>query len=74
MQFENGGLVLQVWAALLDNMPMTAMIRNLGKMSAIDLLKPLSSHSALVCSCLQDSIQLSKVLVSIIPSFVYISV
>jgi 60 kDa SS-A/Ro ribonucleoprotein len=28
-----------VWAALLDNMPMTAMIRNLGKMSAVGLLQ-----------------------------------
>ena len=51
----------QVWEALLENMPMTAMIRNLGKMSAIDLLKPLSSHSALVCSRLRDSTLLSKV-------------
>lgn len=42
-------------------MPMTAMIRNLGKMSAIDLLKPLSSHAALVCSRLRDSTLLSKV-------------
>lgn len=49
-----------VWEALLENMPMTAMIRNLGKMSAIDLLKPLSSHSALVCSRLRDSTLLSK--------------
>ena len=65
MKFENESVVLQVWAALLDQMPMTAMIRNLGKMSAIDLLKPLSSHSALVCSRLRDSTQLSKV------SFIY---
>ena len=39
---------------------MTAMIRNLGKMSAIDLLKPLSSHSSLVCSRLQNMDMLSK--------------
>ena len=47
-------LTVQVWAALLEKMPMTAMIRNLGKMSAIGLLKPLSSHAALVCQKLGD--------------------
>ena len=51
---------LQVWAALLENMPMTAMIRNLGKMSAISLLKPLSSHAALVCKRLKDEALLKK--------------
>eukprot|EP00731_Ephydatia_muelleri_P023785 Em0016g56a len=44
-----------VWAALLENMPMTAMIRNLGKMSSIGLLKPLSSHSEVVCQRLIDT-------------------
>ena len=53
-------LSLQVWAALLENMPMTAMIRNLGKMSAIDLLKPLSSHASLVCQRLKDEALLKK--------------
>ena len=33
---------VEVWRALLQNMPMTAMIRNLGKMTAIELLAPLS--------------------------------
>ena len=33
---------------------MTAMIRNLGKMSAIGVLKPLSSHAVTVCSRLRD--------------------
>ena len=36
-------------------MPMTAMIRNLGKMSSIGLLKPLSSHSEVVCQRLRDT-------------------
>ena len=49
-----------MWAALLENMPMTAMIRNLGKMSAINLLKPLSSHAALVCKRLKDEVLLKK--------------
>jgi 60 kDa SS-A/Ro ribonucleoprotein len=31
-----------VWAALLEKMPLTAMIRNLAKMTAVGLLKPLS--------------------------------
>jgi 60 kDa SS-A/Ro ribonucleoprotein len=31
-----------VWEALLEKMPMTAMIRNLGNMSKVGLLKPLS--------------------------------
>lgn len=39
---------------------MTAMIRNLGKMSAIGLLKPLSSHAALVCQRLHDESMLKK--------------
>jgi 60 kDa SS-A/Ro ribonucleoprotein len=32
-----------VWAALLEKMPPTAMIRNLGKMTEVGLLKPLST-------------------------------
>lgn len=38
-QFLNSAAV---WEALLEKMPMTAMVRNLGKMSAIGLLSPLS--------------------------------
>lgn len=37
-----------IWAALLPHMPLTAMIRNLGRMTAIDLLRPLSLASAMV--------------------------
>ena len=33
---------VEVWRALLQTMPMTAMIRNLGKMTAIELLAPLT--------------------------------
>lgn len=33
---------VDVWEALFVDMPMTAMIRNLGKMSSVGLLKPLS--------------------------------
>src|SRR5690606_32048157 len=36
---------VDVWEALLENMPMTAMVRNLGNMSKVGLLKPLSKAS-----------------------------
>jgi len=41
-------------------MPMTAMIRNLGKMSALGLLKPLSSHAQHVCNQLRNEDLLRK--------------
>ena len=31
---------LEVWDALLHDMPLTALVRNLGKMSAVGLVKP----------------------------------
>ena len=43
-----------IWAALLPSMGMTALIRNLGKMTSIGLLKPLSEATAAVCSKLAD--------------------
>ena len=46
---------LSVWEALLEDMPMTAMIRNLGKMSQIGLLKPLSSAAKLVTEKLSNA-------------------
>jgi len=45
----------EVWDALLKEMPLTAMIRNLGKMSAIGLVKPMSAASVLVCKMLRDT-------------------
>jgi 60 kDa SS-A/Ro ribonucleoprotein len=50
----------KVWEALLQNMPMTAMIRNLGKMSAVGLVKGMSEASKLVCKKLDDKEQLRK--------------
>lgn len=38
----------KVWDALLQNMPMTAMIRNLGKMGNLGLLDPMSDGARLV--------------------------
>ena len=53
---------IKVWDALLDKMPMTAMIRNLGKMSSIGLLKPLAkgNRAAEVCDRITDSEALRK--------------
>ena len=46
---------VKVWDTLLNmGMPMTAMIRNLGKMSAIGLLAPLSAATKKVCDMLQN--------------------
>jgi 60 kDa SS-A/Ro ribonucleoprotein len=46
---------VEVWEALLQEMPMTAMIRNLGTMSKIGLLKPLSDAERLVFQRLTDA-------------------
>ena len=50
----------QIWAALLEKMPMTAMIRNLSKMSKVGLLEPHSTHTDTICSRLQDQSLLRK--------------
>lgn len=49
-----------VWDALLQKMPMTAMIRNLGKMTSIGLLKPMASATRLVRERLGDAAYLRK--------------
>jgi 60 kDa SS-A/Ro ribonucleoprotein len=49
---------VEVWEALLREMPMTAMIRNLGTMSKVGLLKPLSEAEKLVASRLTDAARL----------------
>lgn len=43
-----------IWEALLPNMPMTAMIRNLGRMTALGLIAPLSDASKQVIAKLGD--------------------
>ena len=50
----------EVWEALLDKMPLTAMVRNLGVMSKVGLLKPLSEASKLVVSRLADQEYIRK--------------
>ena len=49
-----------VWEALLEKMPMTAMIRNLGNMSKVGLLKPLSDASKKVVAELGNEERLRK--------------
>ena len=51
-----------IWEALLENMPMIAMVRNLGKMSSVGLLKPLGDHTQIVLNKLsEDHILKSKI-------------
>jgi 60 kDa SS-A/Ro ribonucleoprotein len=50
----------EVWDALLVAMPMTAMVRNLGKMSAVGLVAPGSAAARYVAERLTDSEQLRR--------------
>jgi len=49
-----------VWEALLERMPMTAMIRNLGKMTSLKLLAPFSNAKRLIIRKLQDETALKR--------------
>jgi 60 kDa SS-A/Ro ribonucleoprotein len=49
-----------VWAALLERMPMTAMIRNLGKMTCIGLVQPFSEAAKLIVRKLGDETVLQR--------------
>ena len=51
---------VEVWDALLQKMPLTAMIRNLAKMTAIGLIKPMSVAQKLVTKRLKDAEYLRK--------------
>ena len=51
---------LAVWEALLEKMPMTAMIRNLGKMTSIGLLQSGSDATAKVVNAVTDDEILKK--------------
>lgn len=52
-----------IWEALLENMPLTAMIRNLGKMTSVGIVKPMSKASKDVCEklCDIDSLKAQRV-------------
>jgi 60 kDa SS-A/Ro ribonucleoprotein len=45
---------VEVWEALLERMPLTAMVRNLGKMTQIGLVKSLSAASRTIAERLGD--------------------
>jgi 60 kDa SS-A/Ro ribonucleoprotein len=49
-----------IWEALLDDMPQTALIRNLGKMTAVGLLAPMSEASRKVARQLTDAARLAR--------------
>ena len=49
-----------VWAALLPHMGMTALIRNLGKMTAVNLLFPLSDATKLVVDRLGSAVDVKS--------------
>lgn len=50
----------EVWEALLPNLGLTAVLRNLNKMTAVGLLKPMSEASRLVAGQLTDAARLKK--------------
>lgn len=50
----------EVWEALLDKMPVEAMIRNLGNMTKVGLIKPLSEASNQIINRLQNEDKLKK--------------
>ena len=50
----------EIWEALLEHMPMTAMIRNLGKMSAVGILSPGSQNETMITGRLGDVDALSN--------------
>jgi 60 kDa SS-A/Ro ribonucleoprotein len=50
----------KVWEAMLPHMPMGALVRNLGVMTANGLLKPISNAVPTVCAKLTDGAALTK--------------
>ncbi len=51
---------LEVWRALLPKMPLTALVRNLGKMTSVGLLQPMSDNTRLVTTKLLDQEYIRK--------------
>lgn len=51
---------VKIWEALADDMPIHAMVRNLGKMTSIDLLKPLGEYTKKVTDALRDQTKIQK--------------
>lgn len=57
---------VEVWDALLQRMPLTAMIRNLGKMTSIGLLKPYSAAAKFVVGQLRNEQALKRARVQLV--------
>ena len=53
-------ICLQIWRALLRKMPLTAMIRNLGRMTSIGLLTGNNEETTNICNKLRDETVLAK--------------
>lgn len=51
---------VNVWGTLLPHMGLTAMIRNLGKMTSVGLLKPFSESTKMVCEALTNKERIVK--------------
>jgi 60 kDa SS-A/Ro ribonucleoprotein len=51
---------VRVWVALLEQMPVTAMLRNLGKMASLGMFQPGSVHTDLVCEVLKSAEKLKR--------------
>lgn len=51
---------VSVWEALLEKMPLTALVRNLGKMTEVGLLAPLSAASKSIATRLADPEAIAK--------------
>ncbi|MGI4802027.1 MAG: TROVE domain-containing protein [Janthinobacterium lividum] len=49
-----------VWAALLERMPMTALVRSLAKLTAVGVLRPLGDQLPLVLSALGDADRIAR--------------
>lgn len=50
----------EVWAALLEKMPIGAMVRSLAKMTAVGLLSPMSDAARKVCEVVTDRERIRK--------------
>ena len=50
----------EIWEAMLPSMGLTAIIRNLGKMTSIGIIKPFSAESKFICAKLTNVDELRK--------------
>lgn len=51
---------VDVWEALLEEMPQTALVRNLAKMTAVGLFKPMGEHVKKAAAMIADADRLKK--------------